>query len=261
MSSSHDLSHVLVALPNEWTLCLSIRLVAGTQIVKTTILINCGTTGNFIDISLLSKANFPLHRLPKPICAYNVDGTANVKGTIGWKAHMKILFSHSRESANLMVLSLGKQQVILGMPWLHKWNPKLDWTSNTISISKSPSPSPPEYIPQWYLLHWLGLDADQQISNRPHKREAWLKGEWINKTTISTQITQTAQSTEPVIPEWCEDFADVFSEKIHNQLPPHCPYDYTIKLHPDFIPKIAKVYSLNPTKMETVKLSSKNTLR
>ena len=146
--SSHNLSHVLVALPNEQTIHLPIRLAAETQIIETTTLIDCGATRNFINISLLSKANFPLHHLPKPIHAYNVDGTANVKGTIRWKAHMEILFSHSKENADLMVLSLGRQQVILGMPWLHKWNPKIDWISNTVSIPKSPSPSPPKYIPQ-----------------------------------------------------------------------------------------------------------------
>ena len=60
MSSSHDLSHVLVALPNERTIRLPIKLATGTQIIKTTALIDCGATGNFIDIGLLSKANFPL---------------------------------------------------------------------------------------------------------------------------------------------------------------------------------------------------------
>ena len=60
MSSSHDLSHVLVALPNERTICLPIKLVIGTQIIETTALIDCRATGNFIDIGLLSKANFLL---------------------------------------------------------------------------------------------------------------------------------------------------------------------------------------------------------
>ena len=169
MSSSHDLSHVLVALPNKQTIRLPIKLATETQIVETTALINCGAAGNFINISLLSKANFPLCRLSKPIHTYNVGGTANIKGTIGWKAHMEILFCHSKESINLMVLSLGRQQAILGMPWLRKWNPKIDWISNTISVPKSPSPSPPEYIPQRYLLHWLGLNVDQKIFSRLHK--------------------------------------------------------------------------------------------
>ena len=152
MSSSHDLSHILVALPNERTICLPIKLATKTQIVKTTTLIDCGATGNFIDISLLSKANFPLQCLPKPIWAYNVDGTTNIKGTIRWKAHTDILFSQSRENTNLMVLSLGRQQVILGMSWLCKWNPKIDWLANTVSVPQFPVFPPPDYIPQRYLL-------------------------------------------------------------------------------------------------------------
>ena len=73
------------------------------------------------------------------------------------------------------------------------------------------------------------------------------------QTTISTQISQTAQSVKLVIPKWCNNFADVFSKKTHDKLPPHHPYDHTIKLYPDFVPKITKVYSLNPTEMETCK--------
>ena len=90
-----------------------------------------------------------------------------------------------------MVLSLGKQQVILGMPWLHKWNPKINWISNTVSIPKSLASPPPDYVPQWYLLWWLGLDADWKIPNRLNKQQAWLRGEQINKVTISIQIAQT----------------------------------------------------------------------
>ena len=58
---------------------------------------------------------------------------------------------------------------------------------------------------------------------------------------------------DSVIPKWCKDFTDVFSEKTHDQLPLHCPYDHTIELCLDFTPKIAKVYSLNPMEMETCK--------
>ena len=39
---------------------------------------------------------------------------------------------------------------------------------------------------------------------------------------------------------------DVFFEKTHEALPPHQPYDHIINLKPDFIPKIAKIYFLNP---------------
>ena len=107
------------------------------------------------------------------------------------------------------------------MPWLHKWNPRIDWLANTVSIPRSPASLPLDYLPQRYLLRWLGLDANRKISRRLDKRQAWLNGEQINKTTISTQIAQATLSADPIVPKWCKDFADVFSEKTHDQLPPH----------------------------------------
>ena len=77
-----------------------------------------------------------------------------------------------------------------------------------------------------------------------------LLDESIQKITLSTQLTQDTKTTEISLPKWCKDFEDVFSEKTYNTLPPHCPYDHTIDLKPSFVPKIAKVYPLNPKEKE-----------
>ena len=37
-----------------------------------------------------------------------------------------------------MVLSLGCRQIILGMPWLKKWNPTINWKKNTMTLPKNP---------------------------------------------------------------------------------------------------------------------------
>ena len=68
--------------------------------------------------------------------------------------------------------------------------------------------------------------------------------ESIHKITLSTQLAQDTQTTEVLLPEWCKDFSDVFSEKTYDILPPHRSYDHTIDLKPTFIPKIAKISSL-----------------
>ena len=60
MLSSQILSHVIVAPDNERTLRFPVKLLVGKQIIETTTLIDSGATGNFIDIGLLSLANFPL---------------------------------------------------------------------------------------------------------------------------------------------------------------------------------------------------------
>ena len=136
--SSHIMNHVITSLPNERTMRISIRLSNGTQIIKTTALVDCRATGNFIDVSLLCLLRLSLEKLPKPIIANNVDGTANAKGTIQQKAHTNVLFKERMEKLKLMVLSLGHRQIILGMPWLKKWNPAIDWKRNTMTLPKNP---------------------------------------------------------------------------------------------------------------------------
>ena len=234
-----------------------------TKIIKTTVIIDCGATGNFINHNLITLAEFPLQHLKQPVKAYN--GTTNSKGNIEWEADIPIQFPTHKENVKLMVLSLRWKEIILGMPWLWKWNPQVDWIANTLTIHRSLQirdvvplheclPLMNDFvIPQRYLLWWLGLDANQKILNRLWKREQWLARETVGKFTISTQIVQNACHDETTLLNWCKEFEDVFSEKTHNKLPPHQPYDHTINLQPTFTPKIAKVYSLNHQKMETCK--------
>ena len=88
------------------------------------------------------------------------------------------------------------------------------------------------------------------MSPREYLPQEDLLDESIQKITLSTQLAQDAKTSEILLPKWCEDFTDVFSEKTYDILPPHCPYDHTIDLKPSFVPKIAKVYPLNPKEKE-----------
>ena len=72
MLSSSTTPHVLIASPNERILRFPIKLLVGIQTVETTALVDSGATGNFIDLGLLSLANFPLKKLPQSIGAFNV---------------------------------------------------------------------------------------------------------------------------------------------------------------------------------------------
>jgi hypothetical protein len=151
-----------------------------------------------------------------------------------------------------MIVSLGRRQIILGMPWLKTRNPRIDWQANTLSLPSSPTTGADDHMtPQRYLLRWLGLDVDQELSQLHAQRypseDAVPPSECLPQTTehINNAITK-----EVIIPYWCKDFEDVFSERTHDRLPPHRSYDHTIELKPSFVPKVAKVYALNPAERE-----------
>jgi len=72
--------------------------------------------------------------LKQPIKVYNVDGTRNKEGIIDHIAKTDIQISGHKTETELLATGLGKESVILGMPWLRKVNPIIDWSKGTMEI-------------------------------------------------------------------------------------------------------------------------------
>ena len=138
-----------------------------------------------------------------------------------------------------MILQLNTPRVILRIPWLKKWNPTINWSHLTMTLSLTP------HLPIPYHVQYLGLDADHELSlliatAPPPAEDDWSLCEYrlrtggvnehINKITISTQLTQTDRPKDVPVPDFCSSFADVFSEQTYDILPPHHPFNHTIKL-------------------------------
>ena len=95
--------------------------------------------------------------------------------------------------------------------------------------------------------------SEDDASLCEHLPQKDLDCEHLNKITLSTELAQASKTPDQKIPDWCSDLKDVFSEKTHNILPPHQSYNHTIDLKPSFVPKITKVYPLNPKEQEACK--------
>ena len=80
-----------------------------------------------------------------------------------------------------------------------------------------------------------------------------------------TSITQavelaSVQMDEPspdpdlsTIPSEYHEFADLFSKKEADMLPPHRPYDHQIPLEPGTTPPFSSIYFMSPTKLEVLR--------
>ena len=79
-----------------------------------------------------------------------------------------------------MIVGLGRAQIVLGMPWVTKENPHIDWVKKTI------------------------------LFNDEH----------IRKTTLSTKLVIAAQKDNVILPPQYADYADIFSERTFDILPP-----------------------------------------
>ena len=48
-----------------------------------------------------------------------------------------MVLPHGSDDLDLMIISLGCPQIILGMPWLKSKNPHIDWKGNTLTFPPS----------------------------------------------------------------------------------------------------------------------------
>ena len=98
-------------------------------------LIDSGAQERFLDKKLALKRGIALTRLNKSITPINVDGTENKSGKIKYITWLNLYFGNIKMITRLLVTDLGKEQIILGLPWLQEYNPTIDWTKGTIDIS------------------------------------------------------------------------------------------------------------------------------
>jgi hypothetical protein len=111
------------------SLMVDVEIESTDTVVKrcTQALIDCSTTGCFIDIEWAKLNNVPTHPLSKPISIYNVDGTADNAGAITDIADVILHYENHSEHTQLAVTCLGKQSLILGYNWLQNHNPEINW--------------------------------------------------------------------------------------------------------------------------------------
>ena len=72
--------------------------------------------------------------LRQPIDLYNIDGSSNQAGRITHFAHLKLTLDSFDEWTDFLATKLGGENIILGLPWLCKVNPHINWQQGYICI-------------------------------------------------------------------------------------------------------------------------------
>jgi len=86
----------------------------------------------------VAKHGFKLQKLERPIMVRNVDRTNNSGGAITYQVEVNIYYKGHIEKMRIDVYKLGKTEIILGMPWLAAHNPKINWETGEVKITRYP---------------------------------------------------------------------------------------------------------------------------
>jgi hypothetical protein len=128
VSSYLDVYSVTIANILRILISVPINIGSSKQTIKT--LIDSGTGGLFIDQNYTK--NFDINYLNKPVKAYNVNRTEKKQGTINVYVNLKFTLGEQKFKKRFYVTGLGKQKIILGFSWLHKYNLIINWKKGEI---------------------------------------------------------------------------------------------------------------------------------
>jgi hypothetical protein len=93
-------------------------------------------SGRFIDRGYVKTNQLTTQTLSTPIPVFNVDGTPNEAGSITEVVDLILRYKNHLERFLFAVASLGRQNLILGLPWLQKHNPEIDWVTSEVKMSR-----------------------------------------------------------------------------------------------------------------------------
>ena len=100
-------------------------------------MIDSGATSQFLDTKFVEKNRMFKHPLNKEIAVHNIDGTKNKAGHITHYVRLKLKVGQLEEITEFLVTDLGPEKVILGLPWLKRVNPQIDWVMGEMEDRKS----------------------------------------------------------------------------------------------------------------------------
>ena len=129
-TDSLDLSHVTVRSISNRRFSIPIKVETVENTEEITALVDCRAEGLFIDKSVVHKWRKSI--LKTPIKVRNVDGTYNENGAITERCLIPFRIKDKTMTEWFYITTIGDQDLILGLPWLEKHNPIINWKEKTL---------------------------------------------------------------------------------------------------------------------------------
>ena len=220
---------------------MSVELVTAEQRVVHLALVDSGADENLMDQQLAERLGLEMYPLSKPLDATALDGRLLCQVSHRTQlVRLDIKGNHS-ELISFHIFHSSLHPLILGLPWLIKHNPHIDWsTGNVLSWGKdcfvtcAPSVCSVKSVP--------GSDASAPEVSPP-----------------------CLSSSEPPdltgVPPCYHDQHEVFSKSRATSLPPHRPYDCCIDLLPGTSPPKGRLFSLSLPEREAMQQYIESSLK
>lgn len=213
------------------TICMTDKAYYANHLAFTTqvnrqpvsVLLDSGATGNFITPDCVNRTALSTRLKEEPYRLTTVDGSpvAIGGGTVRTEvANVSITIEGYQDTLTLDVMPLRRHDVILGIPWLRKHNPTIDWKMGTIEF------------PMWNSTQAPRVKIPARIED----------------------ICVTEEQGQLILPGEYEGFRQLFEEgDPDTALPAHQPWDHEIPLIEGKQPTFSKIYPLSESRLQALR--------
>ena len=157
-------------------------------------LLDSGVTGLVMSSEFAKKQGFKLKKLERPINVRNVNGLWNKEGPIENTVEFNIYYQGHRERTEIDVIGEQKWTVILGMLWLARYNPEIDWKSREVKMTRCPEECEKQWRPVQGKLEWEKQKEEEAKEEARRKRDK-------KKKRKKTKKRKTME-VKKVVEEW-----------------------------------------------------------
>lgn len=200
-------------------------------------MIDSGATGNFITMKAADRHGLQLQQKDEPYPLRVVDGEPiSTNGGMVTEetvlSEMVMLDGH-KEEIQFDIVYMDNHACILGVPWLKKHNPHIDWAKEMVVMSN--------------------CTCEQRVTPQLRRENASL-GQRELSATSETPDELAQPSSLKQIPVEYKEYEDLFREGPKNEaLPKHQPWDHVIPVEEGKSPPFGPLYQLSEKELKVLK--------
>ena len=134
-------------------------------------LLDSSATGLVMSSEFARKKGFKLKKLERPMQVRNVDRSFNREGPIENTVEINMYYKGHVERTEIDVMGGQKWGVILGMPWLARYNPEIDWKTGEVKMTRCPDECGKQWRPVQVKLGWEKQREEEAKEEIEKKKE------------------------------------------------------------------------------------------
>ena len=225
-------------------------------------MIDSGATGNFVSRSFVKRNGIATQEKNDGYELIAVDGSS-LPSVDSETIPLPMAIQRHHEEITLDVLDTAGHDVVLGMPWLEKHNPVIDWTKGVLRFARC------DCVIDINPTRWQRSSVDDRVSQINSMEEIMLLANGCSDpgTTIAADIAKHKKdragqqasdnkgSHAPLeIPREYQQWKRLFEEEEGKEaLPKHQPWDHEIKLLPGKQPTFGPIYALSEKQLKALR--------